>query len=1212
MSFGKDYTEKELAQLAELTSVFDRLYPADSANQEFGISVAILRTYFVPSSHPTNGPTAQWCSLLKEINGEIVVRLGQNLRKTKNVMNRLLVWRTAFIAIERESRPTQLINDNGRTLGLAWTNGLVEYFKQRLEKCFGELNIRHVEDVCIAKRPQKQQQQWCNAAAVGTPLDSREPPPINDELLNRCISSAQAIVNPQMSTSPYFVRAIVICREMLQALQLVQGLLYIFCPHYILCNRGSNNGISERRSGAAELNFDDDHLAPLRTSKWLFRFILLFLGAMDLLQDTQRDAAMISSQQLDYAIHCIACLVAEVDSKRKDSDVKATLDALVLGHVKNACLMEFPPSQTLALLDSLHSHSNNNSKNSSGNSTEEDVRTSADLLVRYSPLLQQILVRYPAFMTSITSFSRRNDMEEWGVAVMLASLYCWDVATPPQTSSAKVGMVRYSVPSSVASSGYAENEFVSTVMYSLTRETLRPLLSQLFAAANVEAGGGSTTTTAAAALTSTGGLASAAAGNEETATGSGNGPVFSAAEQKLCALLLGVVSWLDSVHFLDAARMPRWSAIDVGLQPLRDFNIGRWCMGRVLREVLNESLDVALQQVEEQVREAPATAAQDDPLAPLATRLLQYLLRVERVWNALTEHTIELDSSAFDYMRSMGVKVLPRTVVSVESAAMAADSSSHGPASRANYDTGFLVDYKYEFYEAVQDAMKAKWPKAYADLLTDPLLYGIHLYLMHAESAAQRGVGPRAGAGGGGGPAAGPRGVPAAPGAGGHVVGVKRPPPPGRARDGDAGPARAPTEPETVVLGSKDDLHGALRLVRCIKNRDHFIHRFTITVRERLLMRPAPDVIADADLERNKKRCEQEVEQFLTTWLNDTALLKTVRELHSNYAPQTTTFNSAATATGEAGSNKDFKLSSTILDWRLWGDNDTLAAAAADTAGSTVLPGTAAELRMVATQTAAMSTSATAPLPFPNDALPYLEQVERRYCADHGSRMLRWDWQNHVFTTFTLMYPKENGRVTTVSGTLLLQRLFLAIAAYGRAGVELETLAKRAGLDERRVLAVLKPCIDRDRLIVRVGDSSTAEPAAAVGAATQTPSVSVVPAASPSTRLALNYNYTRPPSRPRSDFVYWPNLDRRRFAARGADQDATVKKRRDVIKTSIMQVMKQVQRIHHDELYAMVREKNAKRFEVTVRNFKQEIEDLIGKDFMARADGNPNEYVFRA
>ncbi|KPA78848.1 hypothetical protein ABB37_05926 [Leptomonas pyrrhocoris] len=1200
MSFGKDYTEEELAQLAELESVFDRLYPANSAQVKFDVSVALLRTYFVRSPHQARGPGSQWCALLPEIHGEAVVRLGQNFRKTKNLANRLLVWRTAFEPSDRLNGSAAVRCEGKKTLAKAWMNGLVEYYKERLEKCFVQLNIGKTEAECTAAQAQQDAGlRGRSAVRASESVDA-------EQLVKRCISGARAIVNPQMSASPYFVRAVSACHEMVQVLQLVQGLLYIFTAQYI-DRAGNDGGGGARRASTAELYLFDDYLATLRTPQWLFRFIFLFLGAMNLLQDPRRDAAVLNGSQLDNAIHCIACLVGEVDGKRKNSDVKSTLDALVLGHVKNSCLSEFPPQQTLDMLaHSCHSGTNSN------NTGEEAAGTLTDPLARCGPLLQQLLVRYPSFMAGITNFTRRSGVEEWGVSVMQTVLFCWDVHTPPLATSAEVGTVRYCVPGSSGSSECVGKEFASTVVYSMIREALRPLLSALLSMTDSTISSKKGVAVARAAAYGP----SDDAGAEEAAAGSGDAsPLLSSAEQQLCALLLGVVEWIDSVAFSDAARMTRWSALDVGVQVMREFNLGRWCMGRVLREVLQEGIAAALQQLEAQVRAAPSTgatttAAPDDPLAAVATSLLRYLLRVERIWYALTEHTIELDNAAFDSMRAMGVKTMPEAVAPVD---VAAADNTQGTASRASYDTGLFKDYKYEFYEAVQMAMRAKWPKAYADLITDPLLYSIHGYLVREESAMQRGVGPRL-SGGGGGVLAARRSAPVPLGADGRGAGVKRPLPPGRPpRDGDAGPAtRGPPEPEpeAVVLTSQNDLHGALRLVRCIVNRDHFIHRFTVTVRERLLTRPAPDVISDADLEKNKKRCELEVDMFLASWLNDTALLKTVRELHSNYTPQTTTFSTAAgggTQVVAAGHGKDFKLSSTILDWRLWGDKDT--AAAATTATATTLPNTVAELRVVvATQTATQSTAANAPLPFPSDVLPYLEQVEQRYNNDHGARTLRWDWQNHVFTTFTLLYPKENGRVTTVSGPLMLQRLFLAIAAYGRAGVELGTLAKRAGMEERRVYTMLKRCVDRDRLLVRVGekrDDGATSPS-------PPPTPSPPPAASPSMRLALNYDYTRPPNLPRGDFTYWPNVERRRFATRGVDQDATVKKRRSIIQTSIMQVMKQVQRIQHDDLYAMVREKNAKRFEVTVRNFKQEIEELIEKNFMARAEGDSNEYIFSA
>ncbi|KAG5471721.1 hypothetical protein LSCM4_03273 [Leishmania orientalis] len=1183
MGFGTDFTEDEVAELKKLDIIYDKLLPKRSSESD-NASTSLtsgpddqaripLRDFFVPSagspsvarlgSNPP-GIAAKWQMMLREVNGEMVVRGGQNIRNTRAVTNRILSWSITFQQADRAAAAVSLGHDGGRALAREWVRGIVIYFQERMDKLFAELNVTAQEDACV--------QELKSLGMDGV------------DLVSRCVEAARTIITPTMTMSPYFIGIVRCCREMVLALKVVQGLLSHISSHTRLIPSSTAATAPDGRCNALSiLTLGEDFLESLRTPLWLFRSILLFLGALDLQQSAERETA-ISEQHLDQAIHCIASLVAEVESKRDSStaaslEVRATLDALVLGHVKNACLSHFPPSKTLELI------------NGQQDVLEDAAASGAanGLFARCGPVLKQLLVDYPAFMESTAKFVERNEMSDWGTSLMLVQLFCWDVKTPPGLAAQAKRQVLYHVPKLTGSFLHGP-----TVLSAMVREALRPLLSVLFSTVPFGARdyGAAGAAIGAETVTRGGDVRAAAEPGRMSTTGSGSDPLFlSSLEQRVCATLLTLGKWLQSLSVPAGPRMQRWASLDVGDQIMREFNLGEGCFKSIVSEVLHDVIAAAMDQIENDCSCSSAAGAAipletDDSAPRLSMAVLQYLRRVERAWNSLTEHSLELHVSAFDDLIAIGAKTLP-PVSAASSLNIAADASP--TAARASYDTGLFGDCKYLFYDTVQTVMKARWPKQYADLLTDPLLHCVHVYLLRAEGSSQRSGGPR----------------PVAPsGAPGRAVGAKRPRPP---------PAQAPKEPapcpagaaeqDAAVLTSKEELLSALRMVRCIKNRDLFISRYTITVRERLLTRPPPDVISDAELESNKKRHEQEAEQFLSAWLGDASLLRPARELHMSYsvqcevkpAPEDPVDATEAPAKG-------IRLATTILDWRLWGEKEAAPATASGQGGENgatpaAFPTSAAELLSRAAQARATATSATAALPFPNDVLVHLDKMEHTYNEKHSNRTLRWDWNDHAYTSFTLSYPKEGGRVTTVHGTLLLQRLFLAIAAHGRAGVEMETLAKRAGVDERRIAAVLRPCLDRDKLLARISGSSG-------GADETAPSVRV--------RIALNYDYTRPPNRPRGEFTYWPNAERRRVTVGTAEQDATITKRRNMIKTSIMQVMKHVQHIKHDELYNTVRDKNAKVFDVTVRNFKQEIEGLIGQEFMARSDKNSNEYVFRA
>ncbi|CAJ1031551.1 Cullin protein neddylation domain containing protein, putative [Leishmania lindenbergi] len=1198
MRFGTDFTEEELAELKKLDIIYDKLLPKRSSEcKDASTSITNgpgdygripLRDFFVSSAGTPSvarigssppGIAAKWQMMLREMNGEMVVRNGQNIRNTRAVTNRILSWSITFQQADRAAAAVSLGHDGGRALAREWVRGIVVYFQERMDKSFAELNITAQEEAFVR--------------------ELKLPEMDGADLVSRCVEAARTVITPMLTMSPYFISIVRCCREMVLALKVVQGLLSHISSHTRLMPPTTvaitPNG---RRNVLSILTLGEDFLESLRTPLWLFRSVLLFLGALELQQSPKREIA-ISEQHLDHSIHCIASLVAEVESKRDGSttanlEVRTILDALVLGHVKNACLSRFPPSKMLKLLE--------HEQGVLADVAAPDVAN--NLFARCGPVLKQLLIDYPTFMESTAKFVERNEMSDWGTSLMLVQLFCWDVKTPPDLATQAKQPVLYHVPKMTGPFPHG-----STVLSAMVREVLRPLLSVLLSGipSGAKDDGASGDATGTEIDTRTSDQRAVANPSHPSTAGGCDAPLLlSPFEQKVCATLLTLAAWLQSLSFPTGPRMPKWASLDVGDQIMREFNLGEGCFKSVLGEVLHDVIAGALGQVENNCSHRSATGAAaapetDDTASQLSTAVLQYLRRVECVWNAVTEHSLELCPSAFSDILALGAQI-PSSISTASAFHTTADANA--TAVRASYNTGLFGDCKYLFYDTVQNVMKTRWPNRYADLLTDPLLHSVHVYLLRAESTSQRSGGLR----------------PVSPSvAQGRPIGAKRPKPlpeqaskepashpvsPGSAAAPARGSPPGAAEQSTVVLTSKEELHSALRMVRCIKNRDLFVSRYTVTVRERLLTRPAPDVISDAELQSNKKRHEQEAMQFLAAWLGDASLLKPVRELHMSYSAQSELFKPASKGPVEATEvpTKGIRLTTTILDWRLWGDKEAAPATAPGQAGESgaapsPFPMSAVELVARAGQALSMATSATAALPFPNDALVQLEKVELAYNEKHSNRMLRWDWNDHAYTTFTLSYPKEGGRVTTIHSTLLLQRLFLAIAAYGRTGVELATLAKRAGMDERRIAAILRLCLDRDKLLVRISNSCDG-----VGAE----------AASGKVCIALNYDYTRPPSRLRGEFTYWPNAERRRVVPGTMDQDATITKRRNMIKTSIMQVMKHGQRIKHDELYNTVREKNSKVFDVTVRNFKQEIEGLIGQDFMARSGTNSNEYVFRA
>ncbi|KAG5497634.1 hypothetical protein JKF63_03899 [Porcisia hertigi] len=1196
MGFGTEFTEEEFAELKKIDSIYDRLLPKRSPESKNTAKTSftngsdyndrsLLRDFFVASAGSpsvarmgpnTPGIAAKWKMMLHEINGEVVVRGSQSIRSTRAVTNRILYWSTIFQQADRAAAVISLGHDGGRALAREWMRGIVIYFQERMDKLFAHLNISAQEDTCV----QKLKLQGADGVDV----------------VSQCIEAARTVISPVLTTSPYFIGIIRCCREMVLALKVIQELLFHISLHTRLILPSTATKTSEgQRNSISTLTLNEDLLQLLRTPLWLFRLILLFLGALDIQQSPKRGSA-ISDLHLDHSIHWIAYLVTEVEAKRESTtpanlEVRATLDALVLGHIKNACLSRFPPSKTVELLDQKQD-------------VLEELAVSdapGSLITRCGPVLKQLLVDYPTFMESTAKFAERNEMSDLGTSLMLVQLFCWDINTSPEWTAPTKRPMSYHVPKLAEPFPHG-----STVLNALVRKALHPLFFALFAKARCpsknddDCGGNGAKMETAGAEPS----------HAHSASDQGTPLFLSPFEQRVAATLLALATWLRSLSFPVGPRMPKWASLDVGDQVMREFHLGQDGFKGVVSDVLHDVIAAALAQVEKELRRSSdtgtaATAFEtDESASELGAAVLRYVLRVERIWNALTDHTIELHLSAMDDVVAVGAKTLP--VVSTESIFdVAADEGVTTACGR--YNTGLYEDCKYLFYDVVQNVMRVRWPKRYADLLTDPLLHSVHLYLLRAERATRWGGRLR--------PVA-PSGTP------GRLVRLNRPKLPTEEASGDPAPhtasvgiaatpaSRSPAGAavqDAVILVTKEDLHSALRLVRCIKNRDNFVHCYIITVRERLLTRPGPDITSDTELQDNKKRHEQEAEQFLTTWLGDVSLLKPVRDIHRSYSTQTVLFtptpeSSAAAAAAAEAPTQGIKLTTTILDWRLWGEKETkptttLGQADERDADPAAPRTSAAELLSEARQALTMGTSATATLPFPIDALTHLEKVEHAYNENHLNRTLRWDWDDHAYTSFTLQYPKEGGRLTTIHGPLLLQRLFLAVAAYGRTGVAMETLAKRAGMDERRIAAALKPCLDRDRLLVRIsGESDGANAAGLRGGK----------------RIALNYDYIRPPNCPRSEFTYWPNAERRRVTAGTAEHDSTIKKRRNMIKTSIMQVMKHAQRIKHDDLFETVRVKNAKVFDVTMRHLKQEIEALIGQDFMARSDINGDEYVFRA
>lgn len=396
--------------------------------------------------------------------------------------------------------------------------------------------------------------------------------------------------------------------------------------------------------------------------------------------------------------------------------------------------------------------------------------------------------------------------------------------------------------------------------------------------------------------------------------------------------------------------------------------------------------------------------------------------------------------------------------------------------------------------------------------------------------------------------------------------------------DGDAAAAPGQRQPpllprgnvvRVVTLPNEAAMHAALRLVECLVERDTFVRKYAEVMKRRLLARPPPGRVRDELLDQSKRICEKEAIDYLRSRLVDASDLGSLRSIYESYQPTYVSGTEEGGAPSDAA--KETKLVVNVLDWRYW---DTNAAEYQDMQQVTANQpqGTSGAAGGVPSQ--------EAPLPVPHELLTVMDRFQNDYQSKHGGKTLKWHLLANAYCTFTLQYPKDEGRVTTVHGSVLLNQLFLAIAQYKRQGVAFTTLAHRAKMEPKKVMALLGRFIKQDKLLTLVPGSGSGE----------------------SQCVSLNYDFTRPPESRHGEFAGgWPKPVRFANAINREEQEAIRISRMMQVQVSVIQIMKSKHAIAFEELTEQVKAKVANKFDLSMQLLKAVIEELVEKAFIERA-----------
>lgn len=1088
----------------------------------------------IPSLTPLFNLTKNPGRSLYEINVEVIARKAKNFRASNTFLNRLLAWNASL-------RGSSLVNElqmnaDGGTIKV-WLEGIVDYYKDAMVT---QLTTLGGDFKTVANESRKSDLRLLQGIDSGRSQHQS----ITDDELSAIMDHAQSCLRTDICTSPELVKVLRLAPEFLRSYQIAIALGRTFADY-----SSSASSCHDSLPNIYECVLED----RLRSKGWLFFFFSLLLAALRLhhmlftdSSSSQADGAAIPSTlaaltegELRASLHAVTELLRFASSDR--TTTADVVNATSLRYVRAACMISFPPAELVRQVDE------HNAELAKMVAEHQSLPILTAAQYAEQPLFRMLTKDIPELVTKMEVFMTNVNMEKaWVTAVMMLQLFRFDPKKPRRVSAYSAAaeasdvlgwkskdMIEYDVSN--------ENKPRNTYLFDLLVTYLRPIFRQLLlcepprADAEKDHGGGD---------------------NGEGSSGGENssGPkqqddfVMTMGQMEARQALAEVALSVSRIVIPYSTKMRRWNLIGVGEHVTVQENFGEACLQEAIGDVLNELMtDVLLWTTKppnlwNQIRETPdktRAVAEEEVF-----RFFKYLIRTEKYYNALTDASVVVGK--------------PATV----------DGSGGDAAGPVNVSITILQRYKEQYYSAVNRALATIYPSNASLALILPVVNATHNYLLRQEEANGCGVVGGATAGTGAPMRMGPQ-----PPTG--VKAVKKAPPPGPpgVKGGPGGPLR-PDASVIMELRSEEDFKSALRLVHCIESTDFFFSKYKDMLQLRLSFRPPPNRTRDEAFDAAKRQLERGALDYLSGTIGERRELKDMRAMADGLKP---VYFSSKNEAGEPGGGT--KLVVNVQDWRTWGIEPDKRSYLIKESDAT--QGNGGAPHMVDFAHAGAPTQSE-PLPFPRDLWAALSEFQNEYQGTHNGKVLRWFAPELCQSTFSLVFPKDGGRPTTIHGTLLMQQIFLAISQYRREGVSYATLANRASNhDVEQLRRMLAPLVERDKLLVVVNKGE-------------------VPPRSPEERIALNYEFTRPPQNRTGEFNYWLGCKRMATAIDENEQREMRERRVLQAKAATVQVMKSLRTTTHNELFTKVSEKVSREFQLSAHYFKMAIESLIEQNFIER------------
>lgn len=1163
-----------------------------------------------------------------EMNLEIVARKAANFTSRNTFKNKVLGWTNVL----RQSGSSLSMGGRGPYL-LEWLEGIVDFYKEAITALLTSLGSdfdiaalhTHIAATTAGGGGGGFANHVYQAAIVGS---------ISDHEIRAIIDRAETCVKSDLCDSPDFIRALKLIPEFKHSYSIAEALTHT-------CSDAAEGGVvSKGYSGLATIRGSQlSHVLSdsIKGPEWLFCLFAMLLGALRLhhlksMNPTtttattgggggdmasggggdNTNAAIVSAEGTGAASITSAQLSSTLTSltefiMRTAPDRLATHDTVLcatLRYVRSACLLSFPQATTaeqLAAVEALLSSTDNDNSNKGAGRrqwlTLEEYRS--------QPLFRAVTRDMPDLVDRMQSFLGTGALEPaWVQIVMYTQLFRFDPTKnrriAPGSASARIADVTGVVPpllEHVASSTVAVKD---SMLYHILVAYLRPLFRQLLLCEPPHEGGDG-----AAVVVGSGGIVNISNSNTDAADGA---LLLTASQASAREALNDLLCAADRVVMPRASKMRKWDLMDLGEQPILEERFGERCLGAAMDVVLGDVMRDALVWLTQPLGKWAETKLNGDASKIIPDELgfvfYKYLVRTEKYYHALTDPSVKVRLAGGGGVSGDGAANTTATTTAATTAlagtAAAAAAGSAAPAWTICIEA--LQRFKSGYCAAASDALNSIYPLNGGSALILPVVNSTHNYLLRSEeregSVGVSGPGMAAGSGPGGGGGGAPRPAmaklaPRPPGGGvapgprkmmpGHPQGGKGP-------GGPSTGATASPAPETFLeLRSEAEFQSALRLVSCIRSRDLFFPKYSEMLRARLLFRPAPGRLRDVVFDLGRRTLELKALEYLSITGGECDELMRMRDMANGLEPQYFTTTNT-TISGGGGGGGDVKLVVSVLDWRSWGREEegsylvkhgTTAATATPTTSNQGSVNNGPHIVDMAHYTGMPGPSE--PLPFPQDVWSAVSEYQTEYQQQRKGRLLRWFAATHCNSTFTIAFPKDAGRATTIHGTLLLQQLILAISQYRRVGVSYATLANRTGTTTTAdgVCRALAPLVGPGKplVLVKAGDGNNSEE-----------------------RVALNYDYTRPPNNRTGEYPCWKGC--RRFATK-IDIEAERKAaeaRRLVASTSIVHALKAGRQMDHRELFEKVKQKVGGRFILSSIVFKQAVEGLVEKDYVRRAE----------